>query len=73
MWNWKGTSLSPGRIRREAPEMTPAAITGGEGGIRTPGTRFSAYNGLARHKALLADSEEFGLYYIPQAVVTNQN
>ena len=53
--------------------MTPAAITGGEGGIRTPGTRFSAYNGLARHKALLADSEEFGLYYIPQAVVTNQN
>jgi hypothetical protein len=44
--------------------------TGGEGGIRTPGTGFSPYNGLANPMAFLIRSEDFGLYYIPQAVTT---
>ena len=37
---------------------------------RTPGTGFSQYNGLANLLAFLIRSENFGLYYIPQAVTT---
>jgi hypothetical protein len=38
------------------------------GGIRTPGTGFSQYNGLANLITLLTHFENLGLYYIPQAV-----
>jgi len=41
-----------------------------ERGIRTPGTGFGPYNGLANLPAILSGSENFGLYYIPQAVTT---
>jgi len=44
--------------------------SGGEGGIRTPGTGFSQYNGLANLPAFLIRYENFRLYYIPQAVTT---
>jgi hypothetical protein len=44
--------------------------TGGEGGIRTPGTGFGPYNGLANLPTYLIGYEKFGLYYIPQAVTT---
>ena len=41
-----------------------------ERGIRTPGTGFSQYNGLANQVAFVIRSENFGLYYIPEAVTT---
>ena len=44
--------------------------SGGEGGIRTPGRGFGPYNGLANLPTILTRSENFGLYYIPQAVTT---
>ena len=46
------------------------AGSGPEWGIRTLGTRFSAYKGLANLTTFLTRSENFGLYYIPQAVKT---
>src|SRR4029077_2925087 len=45
----------------------------GEGQLRTPGTGFSQYNGLANLTTLLTRSENFGFYYIPQAVTTRQS
>jgi hypothetical protein len=40
--------------------------SGGEGGIRTPGTSFSRYNGLANPNWVLTRSENSRLYYISQ-------
>jgi hypothetical protein len=41
-----------------------------EVGIRTPGRGLGPYNGLANLTAFLTRFENFGLYYIPQAVTT---
>jgi len=46
---------------------------GGEGWIRTPGTGFSQYNGLANQPALVIRSENFGLYFIPQQLSTKRS
>lgn len=43
------------------------------GGIRTPGTGFSPYNGLANLPDYLSRSENYGLYYIPQWLTTNES
>jgi hypothetical protein len=50
--------------------MLIALKAGGEGGIRTPGTSFSSYNGLANLSSFMTRSENCGLYYISQAVTT---
>jgi hypothetical protein len=55
----------PGKALPENPENS-----GGEGGIRTPGTGFSQYNGLAKQGTSLSRCDNFGHYYIPQAVTT---
>ena len=43
------------------------------GGIRTPGTGFSQYNGLANLPALLNHSENCGLCSIPQQLTTKRS
>ena len=69
---WGNTDGNNDKDRGESEAEDTLRLHGGEGGIRTPGTGFSQYNGLANLPALLIRSENFGLYYIPQQLTTNR-